>query len=83
MTHLLIAALTFIDDAESHKFHDFGGLQGFVLVMIRLVIYAIVMYGISDTSKTATSKQKQFLNTLRISASVYILSFPTLWTLSF
>lgn len=32
MIHLLIAALTYVDDAESHKYHDFGGLQGVVLV---------------------------------------------------
>lgn len=83
MIHLLIAALTFVDDAESHKYHDFGGLQGVVLIVIRFIIYAIMVYGVKETSRTATEKQKQFLRTLLVSASIYILSFPFLWLISF
>lgn len=83
MIHLLIAALTYVDDAEHHKFHDFGGLQGIVLIVIRLVIYGVFLYGIQDTKTTADRKQKEFLNNLRLSASLYILSFPVLWIISF
>lgn len=83
MIHLLIAALTYVDDAEHHKYHDFGGLQGIVLIVIRFITYAIFMYGISDTMTQAKEKQRQFLRSLRFSASLYFLSFPILWLLSF
>ena len=34
IVHLFITGLTFIDDDEYHKYHDFGGIQGFVLIVI-------------------------------------------------
>lgn len=72
MVHLLLTALTYVDDAESHKFHDFGGLQGIILICVRVIIYGIVLYGISETMTNASQKQKQFLKSLRLSASVYL-----------
>lgn len=42
--HMLIVALTFIDDDEHHKFHDFSGIQGIVLIIIRLIIYGVFLW---------------------------------------
>lgn len=73
MIHLLIAALTYIDDEEHHKFHDFGGVQGVILMVLRLIIFAAFVYGIKETGKKANNKQKDFLWNLTVSASFYIL----------
>ena len=82
MVHLLIGALTYIDDDEHHKYHDFGGVQGVIMVVLRLIIFTVFVYGIRDTGKSANQKQKQFLWSLTIAASIYILSFPFLWLCS-
>lgn len=73
MIHLLIAALTYIDDEEHHKYHDFGGVQGVILMVLRLIIFAAFVYGIKETGKKANNKQKDFLWNLTFSASFYIL----------
>ena len=36
ITHLIIAALTLIDNGKHHKYHDYEGFQGLLLVIIRL-----------------------------------------------
>lgn len=79
MVHLLIAALTYIDDDEHHKYHDFSGVQGFIMMFLRLIIFGVFVYGIRDTGNKAGNKQKEFLWQLTVSASFYILSFPILW----
>ena len=82
MIHLLIGALTYIDDDEHHKYHDFGGVQGVILMFIRFIIFGVFVYGVKDTGKSANVKQKQFLWSLTVAASIYILSFPILWLFS-
>ncbi|CAI2370389.1 unnamed protein product [Moneuplotes crassus] len=82
MIHLLIGALTYVDDEEHHKYHDFGGVQGVILMILRLIIFGVFVYGIKDTSNSADRKQKSFLWSLTITATTYILSFPTLWIIS-
>lgn len=66
MIHLLIGALTYIDDDEHHKYHDFGGVQGVILMVLRLIIFGVFIYGIKDTGAKANSKQKSFLWSLTI-----------------
>ena len=45
--HLMIAGLTFVDDGEHHKYHDYSGLQGGFLVFLRLLLLAGFYYGLS------------------------------------
>ena len=39
MLHVVVTALTFIDIDASHKYHDFAGVQGWVLFFIKLFIW--------------------------------------------
>lgn len=39
LIEVMIAALTFVDVDASHKYHDFGGMQGIILVIMRMLIY--------------------------------------------
>jgi len=34
MIHMMITGLTFIDYGEAYKYHDFGGVQGFILIFL-------------------------------------------------
>ena len=42
--HLAIVGLSYIDNDQYHKFHDFGGIQGFILIVFRLILYAAFVY---------------------------------------
>ena len=49
--HTFIGFLTAIDDGEHHKYHDYGGIQGFSVVVIRIWLYLTFLYGIIKTFK--------------------------------
>lgn len=40
MIHLMIVALVYVDNDEYHKYHNFSGIQGFIIVLLRLVMLA-------------------------------------------
>jgi hypothetical protein len=42
--HLVLAAMTYIDVDAYHKYHDFSGIQGIVLVFLRLCLFAYFLY---------------------------------------
>ncbi len=45
MVEVIITALTFIDvDSSSHRYHDFAGIQGSILLIMKLGIWAYFMY---------------------------------------
>ena len=79
----IIAFLTAIDDGEHHKYHDYGGLQGLILVIIRICLYWVFMYGVIKTFKKVPRKTQRFLKALSASGTMYMLTFPILWIFSF
>jgi hypothetical protein len=40
MIHLMIVALVYVDNDEYHKYHNFSGIQGFIIVVLRLIMLA-------------------------------------------
>ena len=48
MVQIIVAALTFVDIDASHKYHDFAGVQGWVLFFLKLVIYAYWLWCMYD-----------------------------------
>ena len=48
LVHVVVVALTFIDIDASHKYHDFAGIQGWCLIVLKLIIFAYFSYCIWD-----------------------------------
>lgn len=44
MVHIIIGVLTFVDIDASHKHHDFAGLQGYILVFLKILIYIYFLW---------------------------------------
>ena len=44
MVHVVMTALTFVDLDASHKYHDFAGIQGFILYGLKFLIWLGFMY---------------------------------------
>ena len=75
--HALIGGLIFLDNEEHHKFHDYQGIQGWLLVIFRFILYAGFIFGIVSTKNNVNDKKKKnFLGFLSISGSIYFLSMP-------
>ena len=51
LVHLVVAILTLIDDGEHHKYHDYQGVQGFLLVMIRVGFFIMIIIKTRDTKE--------------------------------
>lgn len=83
LIHVLIAALTFIDNGEHHKYHDFEGFQGLLLVLLRLGMFGFFQYKVRETLKVVARKNIPFMKGFIVSSSIYMLSFPLFWLVSY
>lgn len=81
--HLLIGLLTFIDAGEAHKYHDYEGFQGLLLVLIRIGVFAYFLIKVQETMKQVAKKNLTFMKGFIISGSIYMLSFPIFWVISY
>ena len=76
MVQIIVAALPFVDVDASHKYHDFAGVQGWVLFVLKLIVYAYYLWCIYETRKKADKKQRMYLDTLFKLSSSYLLAIP-------
>ena len=81
--HALVAGLTALDKNQYHKYHDFSGVQGLILVIIRLILYGIFIFGINLSWKDIKRSREKFLRLFTVAGSFYILGFPILYFISF
>ena len=82
MVHMMITALTFVDDDEYHKYHDFSGIQGIIVIILRFILFFAYLYGIYSTYSSAVEKQKKNIISFGVVSIFYILAFPTVWIVS-
>ena len=59
MVQLILVALTFVDVDASHKYHDFSGVQGWCLFVLKLVLYGYFSYCIYDSKHHRHSKKQR------------------------
>lgn len=71
--------LTVIDDGAHHKYHDYGGFQGFSLVVMRLMLWSIFVFGVLTHIGKIKKKAKPLLKALSVAGTIYMLAFPALW----
>lgn len=59
--HMMIAILTLLDKDEKHKYHDYGGITGFLIVLARMGLFVGFVVGLCKTKKMLSKKQHGFL----------------------
>lgn len=82
MVHMMITALTFVDDDEYHKYHDFSGVQGIIVIILRFILFFAYLYGVYTTYSAAIDRQRKNIIRFGIVSIFYILAFPTVWIIS-
>jgi hypothetical protein len=80
--HLILAVLTMVDDGEAHKYHDFSGIQGLILVSIRVALFIFFLVKVQQTMKIVPRRNLPFMKGFIVASSIYMLSFPLLWFIS-
>jgi hypothetical protein len=78
IVHMTIAGATQITNDAYHKYHDYEGIQGLLLVISRIGIFIYFLFGMRSTYTTCRAKAKSFIKVLGICGSAYLLSFPTM-----
>ena len=48
MLEFICTALTFVDVDAYHKYHDYAGIQGWGLFVVKIIVYAYFLYLIWD-----------------------------------
>ena len=60
MIHVVVAALTFVDIDASHKYHDFAGIQGWVLLALKVSIFAYFYWCHSKTRRAIETRSARY-----------------------
>ena len=82
MLHLIIGGLTYITNDAYYKYHDFEGIQGIFLIILRVSIYAYFVLGFYKTIRVCMRRAKPFMHRFLIFSSVYMLAFPSMVIIS-
>jgi hypothetical protein len=76
MVHIIIATLTFVDIDAAHKHHDFAGLQGWILVVLKVIIYAYFLWCYITTRRKLAKRSEKYFQIFLLAASAYLLTIP-------
>lgn len=52
VVHLTLAAFTYIDFDAYHKYHDYAGVQGWVLIFLKIGLFAYYLYCVQTNKET-------------------------------
>jgi len=74
--HLTLAAMTYVDFDDYHKFHDFAGIQGLVLILFKLGLFAYYLYLVRVNRNKIPRKAEKFYKTFLIFGNIYMLDVP-------
>eukprot|EP00746_Dinoflagellata_sp_MGD_P010894 gnl/MRDRNA2_/MRDRNA2_122668_c0_seq1.p1 gnl/MRDRNA2_/MRDRNA2_122668_c0~~gnl/MRDRNA2_/MRDRNA2_122668_c0_seq1.p1 ORF type:complete len:429 (-),score=57.65 gnl/MRDRNA2_/MRDRNA2_122668_c0_seq1:48-1334(-) len=79
IVHIFIVSFAKLKDDASFKFHDHEGATGWVLLLLRLVLYIWFVGAVKKTANDAGMRLQLFLDKFLIAGSLYFLAFPILF----
>lgn len=80
--HVLLVTFAKIRDDASYNFHEHEGIIGWILLVMRLLLYAWFLWGVQSSAKDGGRALKHFLSNYRTAGSVYFLSHPTIFLIT-
>lgn len=77
--HIMLVGFGKIKDDASYKYHENEGVVGWVLLIMRLFLYAWFLWAVHSSSSESPSKIRDFYRRFRAAGSIYFLSFPAIF----
>ncbi len=74
--HLVLAAMTYIDFDAYHKYHDFAGIQGFFLVLLRVLLFAYFVYCIQQNKASIPKRSQEIYRAFMMLGCLYFMIVP-------
>jgi len=81
MVHIMLVSAGKLKKDASYKFHDHEGCTGWILLSMRLVLYAWFVWAVQKTAREGGMRLQQFLRKFMVAGSMYFLGFPILFLL--
>ena len=83
VVNAIIGLCTYLDNGMEHQFHDFSGWPGVLLLVTRLFMYLFFTAQCVKTGNQVPKKIKPFFNKMIFAGTIYFLSFPAIYFISF
>lgn len=80
--HVFMVTFSKVKDESSYKYHENEGVIGWILLLVRMLIYAWFLYGVRSSAAESGRALKLFLGKFRFSGSIYFLSAPAMFLLT-
>jgi len=77
--HILLVAVGKLQGEQSCKYHENEGLIGWILLSIRISLFAWFRSGITMLRSAGNARVANFLNNFEIVGSAYFLAFPAIF----
>ena len=74
--HVIFGALIYIDQDAHHKYHDFHGWVGIIMICTKLTLVSAFFYFYSYSVDKIQKDSKHFYNQIIILGLIYLLSDP-------
>jgi predicted ferric reductase len=74
--HMVLAAMTYVDIDAHHKYHDYSGIQGIFLILLKLILFAFFLYYNCTEKKNIPKRSQDFYRTFTVLGMMYFLIIP-------
>ncbi|EGR33595.1 hypothetical protein IMG5_048370 [Ichthyophthirius multifiliis] len=82
IVHMMIVGLSKLTDDEMDKIHQFDGVPGMIIAILRIGMFLYFLFGLYQTHQNAREKVKSFIYKFGIFGSLFFLSFPIILLIS-
>lgn len=74
--HFVLAAMTYVDIDAYHKYHDFAGVQGWVLIILKLILFSYYLYSILAYKSSVPKRSQGFYRIFSLLGAFYFMAVP-------
>lgn len=77
--HIMLVGFGKLKDDESYKYHENEGVIGWILLTMRLLLYAWFAWAVQSSASEGGTRLRSFLRQFFAAGSVYFLAYPTIF----
>jgi len=79
IVHLMLVVFGKLKDDESYKYHENEGAVGWIILIIRLLLYALFVWAVQSSAKEGGARLRNFLRQFGVAGTIYFLAYPILF----
>ena len=76
LINIVSLVLSSLTEEHEHLYHYYDTIPGFTVLMLRIIVFLIFSWGISDSRKRSAGQVVSFINKFAVVGGIYLLSWP-------